>query len=145
MESDRAIALFERSAQYWKLIYKTLIADGNSKAYSAVRNSMPYGPLVYITKEECRADIIKRMATDLQTIVKNNKGNYSSLAFLYQILIYFKSTSSFSTSMHIGTFQNFYGLVTKGNKGNPQAMSTATMTLLSHYKENPPHEKCPLG
>ena len=45
MESDGAIALFECSVQYRKLIYKTYISDGDTKAYSAVRNSMPYGPL----------------------------------------------------------------------------------------------------
>ena len=104
MESDGAIALFEDSVHYRKLIYKTYIGDGDSKAYSAVRNSMSYGPLVYITKEECRAHIIKRIGTDLRALIKNNKGNilqlpsYSfhntSLTFLYQILPYFKSTSS---------------------------------------------------
>ena len=72
MESDGAIALFERSVQYRKLIYKTYIGDD---CYSAVGNSIPYGPLVYITKEQCSAHIIKRMGTSLRTIVKNNKGN----------------------------------------------------------------------
>ena len=52
MASDGAIALFERSVQYRKLVYKSHIGDSNSKAYSAVHNNMPYGPLVYITKEE---------------------------------------------------------------------------------------------
>ena len=106
MESDGAIALFEDSVHYRKLIYKTYIGDGDSKAYSAVRNRMPQGPLVYITNEECRAHIIKRMGTDLRALIKNNKGNIpqlpsysfhnSSLTFLYQILTYFKSTISFS-------------------------------------------------
>ena len=59
MASDGAIALFERSVQYRKLVYKSHIGDSNSKAYSAVHNNMPYGPLVYITKEECSAHIIK--------------------------------------------------------------------------------------
>ena len=38
--------------------------------------SIPYGPLVYINKEECRAHITKRMGTGLRTIVKNYKGMY---------------------------------------------------------------------
>ena len=59
MESDGAIALFECSVQFRKSVYKTYIGDGDSKAYSAVCNSMPYRPLVYITKEECSAHIIK--------------------------------------------------------------------------------------
>ena len=48
--------------------------DGDSKAYSFVKNSMPYGPLVYINKEECLVHITKRMGTGLRTIVKNYKG-----------------------------------------------------------------------
>ena len=38
--------------------------------------SIPYGPLVYINKEECQAHITKRMGTGLRTIVKNYKGMY---------------------------------------------------------------------
>ena len=73
MESDRAIALFQRSENNRNLIYGTYIGD-DSKAYSSVKNSMPYGPLIYINKEECRAHITKRMGTGLRTIVKNYKG-----------------------------------------------------------------------
>ena len=47
--------------------------------------------------------------------------------------------------MRIDTFQNFYVLAIKRNKGNPQAMPAATMTILSHYKESPSHEDCPQG
>ena len=47
--------------------------------------------------------------------------------------------------MRIDTFQNCYGLAIKRNKGNPQAMSAATMAILSHYKESPSHEDCPQG
>ena len=47
--------------------------------------------------------------------------------------------------MSIDTFQNFYGLAIKRNKGNPQAISSATMAILSHYKENPSHEDYPQG
>ena len=117
MELDGTIALFERSMQYRKLIYKTYIGDGDSKAYSAVCNSMPFGPLVYITKEECSAHIIKGMGTGLRTIIKNNKSNIpqllsysfhnSSLTFLYQILTYFMSTSSFSNPENTGKSKVF--------------------------------------
>ena len=47
--------------------------------------------------------------------------------------------------MRFDTFPNFYGLVIKRNKGNPQAMSAATMAMLSHYKESSSHEDCPQG
>ena len=76
MEPDGAVALFERSIEEQKLLYKTCIGDGDSKAYSAVVNSLPYGGDVFINKEECRAHITKRMGTGLRTLVKNYKGAY---------------------------------------------------------------------
>ena len=65
MESDGAMALFQRSENNRNLIYGTYIGDRDSKAYSSVKNSMPYGPLIYI-KEECRAHITKTMGTGLR-------------------------------------------------------------------------------
>ena len=47
---------------------------GDRKAYSSVKNNMPYGSLIYRNKEECRTHIRKRMGTVLPTIVKNYKG-----------------------------------------------------------------------
>ena len=47
--------------------------------------------------------------------------------------------------MCIDTFQNFYGLAIKRNKGNPQVMSAATMATLNHNKEKRSHEDCPQG
>ena len=35
---------------------------------------MPYGPLVHIAKEECVANITKRMGLGLREIVKRSKG-----------------------------------------------------------------------
>ena len=40
MESDGAMALFQRSENNRNLIYGTYIGDGDSKAYSSVKNSM---------------------------------------------------------------------------------------------------------
>ena len=76
MESDGEMVLFQRSGSNRILIYGTYIGDGDSKAYSSVKNSMPYGPLVYINKEECPAHITKRMGTGLPTIFKNYKSMF---------------------------------------------------------------------
>ena len=81
MESDGAMALFQRSENNRNLIYGTYIGDGDSKAYRSVKNNMPLGPLVYINKEECRTHITKRMGTGLRTIAKNCKGmSYISIS-----------------------------------------------------------------
>ena len=71
MESEGVIEMFARSVEFRNLIYKTYVGDGDSKAYSAVRDSMPYGPLIYIVKEKCEAHVTKRMRTGLRSIVKN--------------------------------------------------------------------------
>ena len=40
MESEGVIEMFARSVEFRNLIYKTYVGDGDSKAYSAVRDSM---------------------------------------------------------------------------------------------------------
>ena len=55
MESEGAVEIFARSVETKNLIYKTYVGDGDSKAYSAVRDSIPYGPLIYVVKEECKS------------------------------------------------------------------------------------------
>ena len=84
MESDGEMVLFQRSENNRNFIYGTYIGDGDSKAYSSVKNSMPYGPLVYIHKEECPAHITKRMGTGLRTVFKNYKGMFCWSNFLSQ-------------------------------------------------------------
>ena len=39
------------------------------------------------------------------------------------------------TNTRIDTFQNFYGLAIKKNKGNPEAMSSTTMAILDHMQK----------
>ena len=34
---------------------------------------IPYGPLIYNVKEECKSHVTKRMGTGLWSIVKNHK------------------------------------------------------------------------
>ena len=83
MESEGAVEVFARSAEARNLIYKTYVGDGDSKAYSAVRDSMPYEPLIYIEKEKCNSHITKSMGTDLRSIVKNYKGIHNLTYLIY--------------------------------------------------------------
>lgn len=76
METDGALAMFNRSIEKLGLIYKTYIRDGDSKSYTAVSSTMPYGPLIYIEKEECVSHITKRMGTNLREIVKKMRGEW---------------------------------------------------------------------
>lgn len=75
MEAEGAKILFRRSVKLRKLRYIPFIGDGDSKAYSAVSQDQPYGPAVFIPKEECVSHVTKRMGTGLRTLVKDYKGN----------------------------------------------------------------------
>ena len=77
MESDGAIALFNRSVEKLGLICKQYIGDGDSKSYSTVCASYPYGPAEFIEKEECISHVAKRMGTQLREIVRRQKGNFN--------------------------------------------------------------------
>lgn len=50
MECNGAIALFQSFGSKWNLIYGTYIGDGDSKVHSSVRNSILYGPPIYIKR-----------------------------------------------------------------------------------------------
>ena len=49
------------------------------------------------------------------------------------------------TTARIDTLQNAYGLAIRGNKGNSEAMSKATMVILDHYKEDTLYDHWPPG
>ena len=72
--SEGAVEIFARSVKARNLIYIIYVGAGDSKAYSTVRGSVPYEPLIYIVKEECNSHRTKRMGTGLRSIVKIYKG-----------------------------------------------------------------------
>ena len=77
MDSDGAVALFNRSVEKLGLIYEQYIGDEDSKPYSMVCTSYPYGPTEFIEKEECISHVTKRMSTQLREIVRRQKSNFS--------------------------------------------------------------------
>ena len=141
MESDGALALFRRSIQKYNLIYKTYVGDGDSKSYSTVSKACPYGPSVFIEKEECTSHITKRLGTGLREIVRSCKGK--KLADGKGI-----GGQGRLTIKRIDTLQNFYGFAIRSNKGNAKAMAKATQAILKHYSsttDEPKHDDCPAG
>ena len=55
MKAAGAKILYQRSVKLRKLRYIPFIGDGDSKAYTAVKQEQPYGPAVFIPKQECVA------------------------------------------------------------------------------------------
>ena len=74
MEAEGALKMFQRSEEKRKLRYIPYVGDGDSKSYSKVQNAAPYGPAVYIDKEECIAHVTKRMGSNLRAVVTKYKG-----------------------------------------------------------------------
>ena len=118
MESEEALALFWRSIKKY-IIYKTYIGDGDSKSYSVVSKSMPYGPSISNEKQECTFHMTKRLRTDLRPLAKSCKGQ--KLSDRNGI-----GGKGRLTTKCIDIFQNSYGAVIRSNKGNSKAMSKAT-------------------
>ena len=83
-KSDGAVASFERSIEERKLLYKTYIGDGDSKAHSAVVIACLIGRRVY---KQRRAHTTKRMGPGLRTLVKNYKVAYCILAYRFPLRI----------------------------------------------------------
>lgn len=76
MEAAGAKLLYQRSVQLRKLRYIPYIGDGDSKAYSDVCKDHPYGPTVFIPKEEGVSHVTKRMGSGLRKLLSEYKGKY---------------------------------------------------------------------
>lgn len=69
MEASSILEMFLRSLKKYGLRYTSYIGDGDSKTFTKVVNSKPYGEDV-ITKKECVGHVQKRMGTRLRELVK---------------------------------------------------------------------------
>lgn len=74
MEAAGAVILYRRSVENRGTRYIPFIGDGDSKAYTDVCKAAPYGPAVFIPKEECISHVTKRMGSALRNLVKEWKG-----------------------------------------------------------------------
>ena len=80
MESAGAISIFCSSLSKFNLRYSHYIGDGDTKAYSKVREARPYGETLIPEKLECLVHVQKRLGTrlrNLRTIKKKKKLNDS--------------------------------------------------------------------
>eukprot|EP00795_Rhopilema_esculentum_P002159 gene2159-17749_t len=78
MEVACAKNLLSRSVQKCRYRYTTMLCDGDSKAFSAVRKPTPYGPDIKIEKEDCINHVSKRMGSALRNLVAESKAQKAS-------------------------------------------------------------------
>ena len=73
MEPHGMVMMFQRSLDF-RLRYKYLISDGDSKSHSLILESQPYGSSCKVEKKDCIGHIQKRMGTALRDLVQRYRG-----------------------------------------------------------------------
>ena len=81
MESTGVQRLYARSLEKHKIRYIPFIGDGDSSAYNNICKVKPYGPSIFIPKDEGISHVTKRMGTNVRALVRDNKGTGPSRLF----------------------------------------------------------------
>jgi len=69
MESDAIVEGFKNSLEMHGLIYKTVIADGDSSVYQAILNNAPYREqMVTVRKVECTNHLLRNLCKKLKVV-----------------------------------------------------------------------------
>lgn len=136
MEVAGAVNIFQRSTDQYAVRYLEYLGDGDSKAYSAVCESMPYGNTT-IEKVECIGHVQKRMGSRLKALKLKTKKlpNEQWLGGKGRL-----------TDTAILQIQNYYGLAIRRNctvsvENMHKAIWAEYFHILSS-NEDPQHELC---
>ena len=80
IEVEASVRPWGRSLDCHKLRYTTILSDGDSKDYDAIKKMDLYGPDIKIDKEDCVNHVSKRMGTTLRNIVAISKAQKESIS-----------------------------------------------------------------
>lgn len=146
MEAASILEMFQRSLEKYGLRYTSYIGDGDSKTFTKIVNSKPYGEDVVITKKECVGHVQKRMGTRLRELVK--KTVQETIVNGKKIMKKILSGKGKLTAKLIDKLTIYYGLAIRRHSNSVEDMNNAIWATYYHYAssdENPQHEKCPGG
>ncbi|KAH7945931.1 hypothetical protein HPB49_017094 [Dermacentor silvarum] len=137
MEVEAGKILFERSLQRHNLRYTTMLCDGDSRTYNAIREAKVYG-YIEVEKEDCVNHVRKRMGTALRNLLQKHKGEGKrSLGGKGRL-----------TAELVDRLAIYYGRALKSHVGDVEAMSRAVMATFYHVTSTdscPNHALCPAG
>ncbi|XP_077551374.1 uncharacterized protein LOC144165145 [Haemaphysalis longicornis] len=137
MEVEAGKMLFERSLQKRNLRYTTVVCDGDSRTYNAVRDAKVYG-YVEVQKEDCINHVQKRMRTAARNLLQTHRGaGKRSLGGRGRL-----------TADLIDKLALYYGRALKSHVGDVDAMHRAVMATYYHVTPtdgSPNHTFCPSG
>jgi len=146
MEASSVFAMFQRSFEKHGLRYTNYIGDGDSKTFTKIVNSKPYGENVVINKKECVGHVQKRIGTRLRDLVQ--KTVQEEIVKGKKIFLKILSGKGKLTGKLIDKLTVYYGLAIRRHSNSVQDMKNAIWATYYHYAstdQNPQHEKCPNG
>ena len=134
-----AVRLFSRSEVKCNLRYTEYLGDGDTSAFSKVKESKPYGDQVIIEKRECIGHVHKRVGGRLRKLKQKHRRETLSDG---------KGIGGKGrlTDVVINKLQNYCVMAIRENLDSIVKMQSNMMASLYHVaasKENPDHTMCP--
>lgn len=136
MEQESAKRIWNRSISKYGFRYVTMLSDGDSKSFLAVKDLGIYE----VQKEECINHVSKRMYNGLLKLKNDHKGKNR---------IHGKGQM---TEEMMRQFQSYYGKAireyAKSGSSNIESLQRSILSILYHYTScdsNPRHDYCPTG
>lgn len=137
MEVEAGLILFQRSFERRNLHYTTVLCDGDSRTFDAIKQAEVYG-FIPVQKEYCVNHVKKIMGTALRNLVHKHKtedgrglGGKGRL-----------------TGDLIAKLSTYYGRALKSHEGDVTNMKRAVMATYRHVTstdDHPDHSLCPTG
>ena len=137
MEVEAAERLWTRSVEKHNVRYRTMLSDGDSKAFDALAALNLYGDEKPIEKEDCINHVSKRMGTALRNMVAVSKAQKNSISGKGKL-----------TQAKIKRIQNYYGKAIKDHSHDVKICRKRIKAILFHLSSTddcPKHTHCPEG
>ncbi|GFU78747.1 uncharacterized protein TNCV_1389901 [Trichonephila clavipes] len=139
METVGMVRIFQRSLSHRSVRYTSYIGDGDSKTFSSITASNPYGEDITVSKIECVGHVQKRMGTRLRKLeqMSSKLSDGKSIGGKGKL-----------TDRMIDLITTYYGNAIRQNKTCLSDMRKAVWAVYFHIRssdEEPLHSFCPVG
>ncbi|GFX93325.1 uncharacterized protein TNCV_151311 [Trichonephila clavipes] len=139
METVGIVRIFQRSLSHRSVRYTSYIGDGDSKTFSSITASNPYGEDNTVSKIECVGHVQKRMGTRLRKLkqMSSKLSDGKSIGGKGRL-----------TDRIIDLITTYYGNAIRQNKTCLSDMRKAVWAVYFHIRssdEEPLHSFCPVG
>lgn len=84
MESEGLVDGFRKSLSMHNLIYKQMIADGDSSVHRKLIESLPYGSNNLIEKVECINHVLRNYGNRIRDLCTNRKVKRKDVIYIHQ-------------------------------------------------------------